>query len=139
MFTNKKQQHFLKKFKQNCRSFSQKFLKMWIKSHLNSLYFLKIYTSITPCEKQKLKKIFLIPYSTMDKLSNYNSLNSLRWIYRSAKIDWTKNPFEYIVPSPSRGVGTIYLFFYHNDIQYAVKILQHASWETTIISSKLLT
>ena len=55
----------------------------------------------------KIKKIFLIPYSTLDKLSNDTSVNSLRWLYRSDKIVWTKkNPFEYIVPPPLNWVGT---------------------------------
>ena len=35
----------------------------------------------------------------MDGLFNDTTHISLRWIYQSAKIDWTKkNPFEYIVP-----------------------------------------
>ena len=51
--------------------------------------------------KNKNQKISFIPYFTLDKLSNDTSLNSLRWIHRSAKIDWTKqNPFEYVVPTP---------------------------------------
>ena len=37
------------------------------------------------------QKIFLIPYSTLDKHSNDTSLNSLQWIYRSAKTDRKKN------------------------------------------------
>ena len=49
----------------------------------------------------KLKKIFFIPYSTLEVLFNDTTHNSVRWIYRSVKIVWTKkNPFEYIVPAP---------------------------------------
>ena len=75
---------------------------MWIKTGEIGLISTKILSSITPYKKRKLKKIFLIPYSTRDELSNDTSLNSLRWIYRSAKIHETKkNPFEYIVPPSS--------------------------------------
>ena len=69
----------------------------------NSLYFLESLNPDISLSKTKIKKIFLIPHSTLDKLSNDTSLISLRWIYRSAKIDWTKkkkNPVEYIVPPP---------------------------------------
>ena len=56
----------------------------------------------------KFKKIFLIPYWTLDGLFNDTTHNSLRWIYRSVKIDWTKKkPVEYIVLPPSRGVRTM--------------------------------
>ena len=41
-------------------------------------------------EKTKNEKIFLFPYSTLDGLFNDIFHNSLRWIYRSVKIDWTK-------------------------------------------------
>ena len=47
------------------------------------------------------QKIFWIQYSTLDGLCNDTTHNSLPWLYRSAKIDWTKNPFEYIVPPPA--------------------------------------
>ena len=58
-------------------------------------------------QKRKLNIIFWIPYSTLDGLSNDTSHNSLRLLYRSAKIVWTKKKrFDYIVPPPSRGVGT---------------------------------
>ena len=68
----------------------------------NSLYFLESLNPDISLSKTKIKKIFLIPHSTLDKLSNDTNLNSLRWIYRSAKIDWTKkNPVEYIVPPPA--------------------------------------
>ena len=56
----------------------------------NSLYFLESLNLDISLSKTKIKKIFLIPYSTLGKLSNDTSLNSLRRIYRSAKIDWTK-------------------------------------------------
>ena len=50
---------------------------------------------------KKINKIFLFSYSTLDKLSNDTSLNSLRLIYRSAKIDWTKKPgWVYNSPPP---------------------------------------
>ena len=39
----------------------------------------------------KLKKIFLIESSALDKLYNDITHNSVRWTYGSAKIDWTKN------------------------------------------------
>ena len=54
----------------------------------NSLYFLKNLNLDISLSKTRIKKTFLISYSTVDKLSNDTSLNSLRWIYRSAKIDW---------------------------------------------------
>ena len=60
-------------------------------------------------KNKKFKKtVFFIPNSRLDELFNDTTHISLRWIYRSAKIYWTKkNPFEYIVPSPTSGVGTI--------------------------------
>ena len=68
----------------------------------------KLQSSITPRKKTKFKKIFLLLNSTLDQLFNDTTHISLRRIYRSAKIHWTKkNPFEYIVPSPTSGVGTI--------------------------------
>ena len=92
VFKRKINNIFLKnfiKFYQNRRNFSQKFRKSeW--NQLNSLYFLESLNLDISLSKTKIKKIFLIPYSTLDKLSNDTSLNSLRWIYRSAKIDWTK-------------------------------------------------
>ena len=81
--------------------------KRWMKSTDFTLFSRKFKHRYLPVKNQN-KKIFLVPYSTLDELSTDTSLNSLRWIYRSAKIDWTKkNPVEYIVPPPSRGVGTI--------------------------------
>ena len=89
------------KFYQNWRNFSQKFREKGEWNQRKSLYFLESLNLDISLSKTKIKKIFLIPYSTLDKLSNDTSLNSLRWIYRSAKIDWTKkNPVEYIVPPP---------------------------------------
>ena len=74
--------------------------KRWMKSTEFTLFSPKFKPRYLPV-KNKNQKIFLIPYSTLDKLSNDTSLNSLRWIYRSAKIDWTKkNPVDYIVPPP---------------------------------------
>ena len=67
-------------------------------------------SSITPRKKTKIKKIFLILISALDQLLKDTTHISLRWIYRSGKIDWTKKiPFEYIVPPPTSGVGTIKL------------------------------
>ena len=74
--------------------------------------FSKVYTSITPCKKRKSKKIFLIPYSTPDKLSYDTSLNCPRWIYRSAKIDGTKKPiwvYSSSPPPPQEGSEQKYL------------------------------
>ena len=44
---------------------------------------------ITPCKKQS-RKSFLIPYSTLEDLSNDTTYNFLRWLYWSAKFDSTK-------------------------------------------------
>ena len=55
--------------------------------------------------KTKFKKI-LIPHSRMCVLLNVSTHKSLLWIYRSTKTDWTKKPFEYIVPfSPLKWGG----------------------------------
>ena len=43
----------------------------------NSLYFLESLNLDISLSKKKIKKIFLIPYSTLDKLFNDTSLNSL--------------------------------------------------------------
>ena len=40
--------------------------------------------------RNESKKIFLIPHYTLDRFSNDTTHNHLRWIYRSAKIVWTK-------------------------------------------------
>ena len=89
------------KFFQNWRNFIQKFRKKGEWKQRNSLYFLESLNLDICLSKTKIKTIFLIPNSTLDKLSNDTSLNSLRWMNRSAKIDWTKkNPVEYIVPPP---------------------------------------
>ena len=99
------------KFYQNFRNLSQKFWKKvneinmneheWNQNQMNSLYFLENLNLDISLSKTKIREIFLIPYSTLDKLSNDTSLNSLRWIYRSAKIDWTKkNPIWVYSSSP---------------------------------------
>ena len=75
---------------QNWRNFNQKFRKKGEWNQRNSLYFPESLDLDISLSKTKIKKIFLIQYFTLDKLSNDASLNSLRWIYRSAKIDWTK-------------------------------------------------
>ena len=81
--------------------------KMWMKSTEFTLFSRKFKPRYLPVKNEN-QKIFLIPYSTLDKLSNGTSLNSLRWIYRSAKIDWTKKTqLSIYFPPPSRGVGTI--------------------------------
>ena len=77
------------KIYQNWRNFSQKIRKKSEWNQRNSLYFLKFKPQYLPVKTEN-KKNFLTPFSTLDKLSNDTSLNSLRWIYRSAKIDWTK-------------------------------------------------
>ena len=49
--------------------------------------------------------IFLIPYLTLDALSNVPvSIPHDKYIDRR-KLSEQKNSFEYIVPFPSRGVG----------------------------------
>ena len=73
--------------------------KRWKKSTEFTLFSQKFKPRYLPV-KTKIKKIFLIPYSTLDKLSNDTSLNSLRWIYRSAKIDWTKKSIWVYSSSP---------------------------------------
>ena len=60
--------------------------------------------TISYCKKtQKIKKIFITPWLKLDGLWNDTSFNALRWIYRSAKIDWTKKAFDYVVPPPQVG------------------------------------
>ena len=78
------------KFYQNWRNFWSKIPKKGEWNKRNSLYFLQSLNLDISLSKTKIKKIFLIPYSTLGKLSNDTSLNSLLWIYWSAKIDWTK-------------------------------------------------
>ena len=53
-------------------------------------------------EKTKFKKIFLIANSTLDELFNDTTHISLRWIYRSAKIVWTKKPIWVYNSSPHK-------------------------------------
>ena len=53
-------------------------------------------------QKTKFKKIFLIPYLTLDGLFNDATDNFPRWIYRSIPNDWKKQ-FENIAPPSSRG------------------------------------
>ena len=50
----------------------------------------------------KFKKIFLILNSTLDELFNDTIHISLRWIYRPAKIDWTKKPIWVYSSSPHK-------------------------------------
>ena len=80
--------------------------KRWMKSTEFTLFSRKFKPRYLPVKNEN-KKNFLIPYSTLDKLSNDTSLKSLRWIYRSAKIDWTKIWVYSSPPPPSREVGTI--------------------------------
>ena len=61
-----------------------------MKSTEFTLFSRKFNPRYLPVKNENQKKKNLIPYSTLDKLSNDTSLKSLRWIYRSAKIDWTK-------------------------------------------------
>ena len=49
-------------------------------------------------QENKFKKIFLTLIPTLDELFNDTPHIPLKWIYRLAKIDWTKNPFEYVAP-----------------------------------------
>ena len=74
------------KFYQNVRNFSQKFRKKGEWNQRNSLCFLE---SLSPdiSLSKKIKKIFLIPYSTLDKLSN------------DTKIDWTKKKPSWVYSS----------------------------------------
>ena len=53
----------------------------------NQIIFLKIQTTITCSGNQKPKKIFKVPYSTLDGFFNDDTHNSLRCIFRSVKID----------------------------------------------------
>ena len=85
---------------QNWRKFRQKFRKMWIKTTWIHSTFLRNLNIDNSLKKMKIKKIFLIPYSTLDGLSNVTSLNALRWICRSAKIDWTKKTIWVYSSSP---------------------------------------
>ena len=83
--------------------------------------FLKSLNHDNSLEAIKIEKIF--PYSTLDGLFNAKTQNPLRWIYRSVKIVWTRNPVEYIVPPPSRGVRTITppgvrAIFLHSNVLY---------------------
>ena len=70
-----------------------------------------------------MKKICFFPYFLLAGLSNDTTHNSLRLLYRSAKIDWTKKPIWVYSPPPSRGVGTMKV-----DIQ--------TLWNINIINSK---
>ena len=104
VFKRKANNIFLKnfiEFYQNWRNFTKKIPKKAEWNQRNSLYFLESLDLDISLSKTKIKKIFLIPYFTLNKLSNDTSLNSLRWIYRSAKIDWTKkNPIWVYSSSP---------------------------------------
>ena len=60
--------------------------KIRMKSMEFALFSRKLKPRYLPVKNENQKKIFIVPYSTLDKLSNDISLNSLRWIYRSAKI-----------------------------------------------------
>ena len=74
--------------------------KLWIKTTDLTLLFSNLDNSLS---KTKIKKNFFVPYSTLDELSNDTSLNSLRSIYRSAKIVWTKKPIWVYSSSPTSG------------------------------------
>ena len=63
------------------------FEKNYTKSEQISRVHTKLQSSITPRKKTKIKKTFLILNSTMNQLFNDTTQNSLRRIYRSAKID----------------------------------------------------
>ena len=98
VFKRKISNIFLKKF---IKVYESKIPKNGEWNQRNSLYFLESLNLDISLSKTKIKKIFLIPYSALDKLSNDTSLNSLRWIYRSVKIDWTKKPiWVYSSPPP---------------------------------------
>ena len=58
-----------------------------MKSTEFTLFSRKFKPGYLPVKNENQKKIFLVSYSTLDKLSNDTSLNFLRLIYRSAKID----------------------------------------------------
>ena len=123
------------KFSQNWRNFNQKFRKkvneiLGIHGMKSTFYFLESLNLDISLSKTKVKKIFLIPYSTLDKFSNDTSLNSLRWIYRSAKIDWTKKPiWVYSSSPPQEGSEQINPYVYHGIsvviIFSAVIVLNH--------------
>ena len=94
---------------------------------------------MTPCKKQK--KIFLIPYSTLDGLSNDTTHNSLRWLYRSAKIDWTKKAiwaFEYIVPSPTKGDRNYYVDIKYDLIKLKITHVDNGKRGTFVIVGAII-
>ena len=59
----------------------------------------------------EIKKLFLIPFSTLDEHSLYDE-----YIDRP-KLSVQKKTFEYIVPPPSRGFGTIILLLANNPMK----------------------
>ena len=61
-------------------------------------------------QKANIKKIRLSPDFLLDWLSIDSTYNSLRWLYRSAKIAEQKNPFEYIFPPPTKVGRNNYLY-----------------------------
>ena len=78
------------------------YTKMCQISHIHS----RFQSSLTPRKKTKFKKIFTVSNSTLDELCNDTTPISLRWIYQSAKIYWTKKPIWVYSSSPKSGVRT---------------------------------
>ena len=70
------------------------------KNYTKSEQISRVHTKLQSSIKTKIKKIFLILNSTLDQLFNDTTHISLRQIYQSAKIDWTKK-------NKTSGVGTI--------------------------------
>ena len=62
----------------------------------------KLWNSTTPWNKTKFKNIFQILNSTLDEFYINITHISLRWMYRSAKIDWTKKPIWVYSSSPDK-------------------------------------
>ena len=80
-----------------------KITKMWMKT-------------VEYSQNLNLDISYLFPYSRMYVLSNDTTHNSLRWIYRSAKIDWTKKTiWVYSSSLTSKvGVGAMRYLFKHS-------------------------
>ena len=61
---------------------------------------------MTHQKKTEFKKIYLVVNSTLDELFNDTTHISLDEYIDRPKLSEQKNPFEYIVPLPTIGVGT---------------------------------
>ena len=70
------------------------------KNNANRFNIHKILNIVNSLQKTKFIKIFVILYSTPDRLFSDTTHNSIRWIYLSVKIDWTKKPIWEYSSSP---------------------------------------